>query len=97
MEQSAIAPAWFLYLLRCNDNSLYTGITTDLQRRLHQHQTQPAKGAKYLRGKAPLSLVFSCQLESKSAALQAEARIKRLPKLQKEALVQGALELRELL
>lgn len=78
---------WFLYLIRTPDNSLYTGITTDVVRRFGQHQN--GKGAKALRGKGELSLVFSAHVGERSLALRVEYRIKQLTKRQKERLVTG--------
>ena len=78
---------WFLYLVRTADNSLYTGITTDVGRRFLQHQT--GKGAKALRGKGELSLAFSAPVGERSLALKMEYRIKQLTKRQKERLVAG--------
>ncbi|EOI3465664.1 GIY-YIG nuclease family protein [Cronobacter dublinensis] len=80
---------WFLYLIRSPDNRLYTGITTDVARRFAQHQR--GKGAKALRGKGELTLVFSVPAGNRSAALRAEYRIKQLTKRQKEQLVAGEL------
>jgi len=76
---------WFLYLIRCKDGALYTGITTDVDRRFAEHQS--GKGAKYLRGKAPLTLAFQQKIGSHSAALKAEASIKKLSKAEKEAII----------
>jgi len=76
---------WFLYLIRSKDGSLYTGITTDVDRRLAEHQA--GKGAKYLRGKAPLMLAFQQKIGSRSAALIAEAAIKKLSKADKELII----------
>jgi len=76
---------WFLYLIRCKDDSLYAGITTDVDRRFAEHQS--GKGAKYLRGKAPLTLVFQQRIGSRSAALKAEASIKKLSKADKETII----------
>ena len=67
---------WYLYMLRCRDGSLYTGITTDVEKRLEQHRS--GKGAKYTRGRGPLELVYSEALPSRSEALKREAGIKRL-------------------
>ncbi|WP_312691254.1 GIY-YIG nuclease family protein [Kosakonia sp.] len=78
---------WFLYLIRTNDNTLYTGITTDVARRFMQHQS--GKGAKALRGKGALELVFSAPVGERSLALRLEYRIKQLNKRQKERLVAG--------
>ncbi|BDD49129.1 GIY-YIG nuclease family protein [Phytobacter diazotrophicus] len=78
---------WSLYLIRTADNSLYTGITTDVARRLMQHQS--GKGAKALRGKGELTLAFSAPVGERSLALRMEYRIKQLTKRQKERLVAG--------
>lgn len=78
---------WFLYLIRTANNSLYTGITTDVARRFVEHQN--GKGAKSLRGKGVLSLAFSAQVGERSLALRVEYRIKQLTKRQKERLVAG--------
>ncbi|TCW51696.1 putative endonuclease [Phytobacter diazotrophicus] len=76
---------WSLYLIRTADNSLYTGITTDVARRFMQHQS--GKGAKALRGKGELTLAFSAPVGERSLALRMEYRIKQLTKRQKERLV----------
>ena len=76
---------WFLYLIRCKTGQLYTGITTDVQRRLTEHQS--GKGAKYLRGRCPLQLVFQQEIGTRSQALKIESAIKKLPKKAKEALI----------
>jgi DNA-3-methyladenine glycosylase I len=76
--------SWYVYIIRCADNSLYTGITTDVSRRFNEHQTQSKHCAKYLRGKAPLTLVFQLCVADKSSALQMEYKIKQLSKLEKE-------------
>ncbi|ALR78231.1 GIY-YIG nuclease family protein [[Enterobacter] lignolyticus] len=78
---------WFVYLIRTADNRLYTGITTDVARRVEQHQR--GKGAKALRGKGELSLAFSAEVGERSLALRLEYRIKQLTKRQKERLVAG--------
>ncbi len=79
--------SWYLYLIRTADNALYTGITTDVERRYKQHQT--GKGAKALRGKGKLTLAFSAQVGDRSLALRVEYRVKQLTKRQKERLVEG--------
>ncbi|CNE72252.1 GIY-YIG nuclease family protein [Yersinia kristensenii] len=76
---------WHLYLLRTASGMLYTGITTDVARRLTQHQA--GKGAKALRGKGELALVFHCEAGDRSTALKLEYRVKQLSKQQKEKLV----------
>ncbi len=84
-------PTWFLYLIRCADNSLYTGITIDLDRRFTEHQSQGKKCAKYLRGKSPLTLVFTTEVGTKSDASRLELRLKKCPKATKEKLVAGLI------
>ncbi|MGI8463654.1 GIY-YIG nuclease family protein [Pectobacterium punjabense] len=86
MTEHAEDSHWYLYILRTVNGALYTGITTDVSRRLNQHQT--GKGAKALRGKGELTLVFHCRVGDRSSALKLEYRIKQLSKKQKERLVQ---------
>jgi putative endonuclease len=78
---------WFVYIIRCADDSLYTGITTDVSRRFAEHATAGSRAAKYLRGRGPLTLVFSTPAGSKSEALSLERRIKSLPRKDKLALL----------
>jgi putative endonuclease len=70
------AVTWFVYLARCGDGSLYTGITNDLPGRMEAHNR--GKGASYTRGRLPIALVYSETAENRSAALKREAVIKRL-------------------
>ena len=72
---------WYLYMVRCRDGSLYTGITTDVARRVKEHTTK--KGAAYTKNKTPVKLVYQESLPSRSAALKREAQIKRLPREKK--------------
>ena len=76
---------WYVYILRCGDGTLYTGITDDIPRRLAAHRA--GKGAKYTRGRGSLELVYQEQAPDKSAALRREAAIKRLPLKQKTVIV----------
>jgi putative endonuclease len=75
---------WYVYFLRCADNSLYAGITTDLSRRLDEHNFSNKLGAKYTRVRRPVSLVFSEELSSRSEATRKEYQLKKLPKANKE-------------
>ena len=75
---------WKLYILRCGDGSLYTGITTDVEARLAAHRS--GKGAKYTRGRSPLELVYSEECGSHSDALKRERTVKSLPREEKERL-----------
>ncbi|RRO04577.1 GIY-YIG nuclease family protein [Pectobacterium aquaticum] len=86
MTEHAEDSHWYLCILRTVAGALYTGITTDVSRRLNLHQT--GKGAKALRGKGELTLVFHCLVGDRSDALKLEYRIKQLSKNQKERLVQ---------
>ena len=72
---------WTVYILECGDGTLYTGITDDLERRLRAHET--GKGAKYTRGRGPLTLVHTEEVEDKSAALKREHSIKKLSRAEK--------------
>lgn len=76
---------WYVYLLRCSDNSLYCGVTNDLTKRLSAHNS--GKGAKYTAPRRPVVLVYQESLETKGAALSREAAIKRLKKNEKEKLI----------
>lgn len=75
-----------LYILRCCDETLYTGITVDLERRIHEHNNSD-KGAKYTRNRRPCVVVYRELLETKSAALKREIEIKKMTKAKKEALL----------
>jgi putative endonuclease len=75
----------YVYLLRCRDGTFYAGYTVDLGRRLAQHQAGAA--ARYTRGRRPVALVACWCFDSPGAALRAEARLKRLPRQAKAALV----------
>ena len=77
---------WYVYLMRCNDNSLYCGVTTDLVRRELEHNGLP-KGAKYTRVRRPVTMVSNQQVEDRSCAGKLEAQLKKLTKTKKEQLV----------
>ena len=78
---------WFVYLLRCKDDTLYCGITDDVQRRLEMHRS--GKGAKYTRGRGPLELIYTEELSSRSDALKREAFIKQLSRKEKLTLIKA--------
>lgn len=77
--------SWQVYILRCSDGSLYTGITTDVERRFAQHAG--GSGAKYFRGRSPVELVFLEDGHDRSSASQREAAIKRLSRTEKRQLI----------
>ena len=74
---------WFVYLLRCADDTLYTGVATDVARRLQQHNGDLAGGARYTRGRRPARLLWQDTCDSRSDALKREAMIKKLTRTQK--------------
>ncbi|WP_437945388.1 GIY-YIG nuclease family protein [Sorangium sp. So ce296] len=79
--------AWHVYILRCGDGSLYTGIARDVAARLAQHEA--GRGARYTRGRGPLALVHVETAADKGEALRREAAIRRLGRAGKEALAKG--------
>lgn len=81
-----MANTWKLYILRCGDGTLYTGITTDVEKRLEAHRT--GKGAKYTRGRGPLELVYREECGDHSVALKRELEIKKLPREEKKKLIE---------
>ena len=82
---------WFVYMARCADGTLYTGITTDVVRRLAEHSGSKT-GARSLRGKGPLQLVWQCEVADRSSASKLEAALKRRSKADKERIVRGELQ-----
>lgn len=78
---------WFIYLLRCADNSLYAGVTTDISRRLLEHNTCNVKGAKYTRVRRPVTLAYAEPANTRQQACQREYQIRKLSKTKKEQLV----------
>jgi len=86
-DQQSDEALWSIYMLRCADDSLYTGITTDLGRRLAEHRGRQGRGARYLRGRGPLTVALSGPVGSHSLALKVELRIKKMSRREKEQLV----------
>ena len=80
---------YYVYILRCGDGSLYTGITTDVNRRLDMHRGLIPGGAKYTRAKGVVSVEAVFEAESRSDASKLEYRIKHMSKQQKERLIKG--------
>ncbi|MGI5973612.1 MAG: GIY-YIG nuclease family protein [Oscillospiraceae bacterium] len=79
--------SYWLYILQCGDNTLYTGTTNDVERRLAVHQS--GKGAKYTRGRGPLTVVYREACTDRSAALRREAAVKRMTRTEKLSLIAG--------
>ena len=80
---------WFVYILKCVDDSFYTGIATDLERRVSEHNGCGSVGAKYTRGRRPVVLAYQETVKTRSEALVRESEIKRLSKPNKERLISG--------
>ena len=76
-----------VYILKTSQNTLYTGITNNLKKRLDEHKLKGKRSAKYMRAFDSFELIYTEKLETRSEALKQEAKIKRLTKLQKEALI----------
>ena len=88
---------WYLYLIRCHDGKLYTGITTNIAQRFAEHQGNNSTGAKYLRGRGPLTLVFQKKLGSRNLALGVESKVKKLSKVRKEELLKSDKHIDEII
>ncbi len=85
-----------LYILRCADDTLYTGIATDVRKRISEHESG-VRGAKYLRGRLPLKLEFTERVGDRAIASRLEYRVKRLDRAGKERLIRGRMTLEEVL
>lgn len=96
--ESEEATQWSLYLVRTAEGSLYTGVTTDVQRRFAEHENKDKKnkGAKALRGRGPLTLAFKIVVGNRSDALKLEYRIKQLSRTDKQRLISRSADLEEL-
>lgn len=80
--------SWVVYILRCADDSLYTGITMDLERRLIEHNSDNKKGAKYTRARRPVTPVYQESCDNRAHASRREYELKKLSRLQKQTLIQ---------
>ncbi len=94
-EEPAASPSngpWYVYIVRCRDDSLYTGIATDPARREREHNGELAFGARYTRARRPVRLVYSERADDRTAAARREHRIKSLTRTAKEVLIAGTLQ-----
>ncbi len=80
---------YHLYILRCADGTLYTGITTDVARRVAEHNGDMPRGAKYTQARRPVTLVYSRRFRTRSNAQREEARVKRLSRMEKLSLIES--------
>jgi putative endonuclease len=90
-------PDWYVYMIRCSDGSVYTGVSTDVTRRLNEHRGGGPRSARYLRTRRPVDMIFTQCVGERSAALIAEHAIKRLEKTEKERLARGVTTLDDVL
>jgi len=84
--------SWWVYIIEADDGSLYTGITTDIARRFHQHRV--GRGARYFTGRTPVAVVYTEAQDDRGAASRREAAIKRLKRLEKRQLLQDFIHYR---
>ena len=91
------AKAWHVYIIRTRDGSLYTGVTTDVVRRLAEHRAGAGRGARYLRGRAPLAIAYRRKLGERGLALTVEWHLKRRSRRDKEAIIAARPSRRALL
>ena len=89
-NRNIVIMGYFVYILTCSDNSLYTGITNNIERRLEEHNK--GEGAKYTRGRIPVALSYLESFEDKSGALKKEAQLKRLSRKAKLQLIEAYIE-----
>src|SRR5919202_2080380 len=81
---------WWVYVVRCADGTLYTGVATRLLARLREHNQDERRGARYTRGRRPVALYAACRCADRGAATRLEREVKRLPRARKDALPHGA-------
>mgnify|MGYP005829858383 CR=1 FL=1 len=77
---------WFLYVVHCNDGTLYTGVTTDVSRRIREHNTG-SRGAKYTQARRPVRLVYCIGFDNRSSAQKAEYKFKKLTRMKKNEVI----------
>ena len=90
-------PVWHLYVVRTGEGSLYTGIATDVERRLAEHRGASGRGARYLRGRGPLELAFRRSIGDRGLAQRVEHRMQRLSREEKEKILEAGPTRRRLL
>ncbi|MFQ5756371.1 MAG: GIY-YIG nuclease family protein [Acidiferrobacterales bacterium] len=81
---------WYVYMVRCSDDTLYTGISKNVGKRIKEHNYDNALGSRYTRPRRPVTLAYQEAARSRSQATQRERQIRRLTRKQKEALIEGA-------
>ena len=86
MTLLTVEKKWYVYILLCSDGTYYTGVTTDLNRRLEEHNTS-SRGAKYTKSRRPVRLIYFSEYDNRSSAQRAEYRLKKRSKQQKEQII----------
>ncbi len=82
---------WYLYILKCSNNTYYTGVTTDIERRLKEHNNKQVRGSKYAKARIPVELVYQETHPDRSSAQKREYQIKQLTRVKKEELIKGGI------
>ena len=90
-DKSSNSKRWFMYVVKCNDDTLYTGITTDVERRILEHN-ESKKGAKYTASRRPVHIVYARVYDNQSQAAKAESKFRRLPRTKKLNIIDGKME-----
>lgn len=86
---------YYFYILRCSDNSLYSGIAKDVKKRLREHNSKGGRGAKYTRAKGPVNLVYTEEYIDVKEAMRRERQVKKMRKSEKENLIMKSAIIRE--
>ena len=85
------AKMYYFYILRCSDSTLYCGMTSNFERRIKEHNSESSKGAKYLRGKKPVQIVYQELFPDVKSAMSREFEVKKWSRAKKEALITGII------
>lgn len=96
ISKDPMGDEWYMYVLECNDGTYYTGITTDVKRRLYEHNNT-GKAAKYVRARRPATVIYSIDFENRSIAAKAEYRFKRLSREEKAKVIYGHTDIKAVL
>jgi putative endonuclease len=88
-SEEVVNREWTVYILRCSDGTLYTGITTDVERRVREHNEVDSKSARYLKTRRPVELVYQESARTRGEAMKRERAIKSLPRVRKLRLIRG--------
>ena len=93
ISRDPMGDEWYMYVLECSDSTYYTGITTDVKRRLHEHNNT-GKASKYVKARRPVAVIYSTDFENRSIAAKAEYRFKQLSRQQKRDVIYGHADIK---